>query len=134
MFFIIGNEVCERFSFYGLKAILALYMVNYLYFSESTATASLHAFVMVAYSLTLFGGILSDSYLGKFHTVLYLSIVYVIGGACLSVTALPGALFFLFEVASIVVVFTVGECAARAPAQVSLVLLATRNIHRTGGV
>lgn len=90
VFFIIGNEICERFSFYGLKAILALYMVNYLAFSESAATASVHAFVMIAYSLTLFGGILSDSYLGKFHTILYLSIVYVIGGICLSVTAIPG--------------------------------------------
>jgi dipeptide/tripeptide permease len=109
VFFIISNEVCERFSFYGLKAILgkvaacalqrneqhsrrctALYMNAYLNLSERVSTVALHLFVMVAYALTLPGAILSDSYLGKYHTILYLSIVYVIGGACLSVTAVPG--------------------------------------------
>lgn len=89
-FFIIGNEICERFSFYGLKAILMLYMKNHLGFDGNVATAILHAFVMGAYSMTLFGGLLSDSLLGKYKTILYLSIVYCIGGALLSITAIEG--------------------------------------------
>jgi dipeptide/tripeptide permease len=89
-FFIIGNEIAERFSFYGLKAILMLYMKNQLGFTDNVATAGLHIFVMTAYSMTLFGGILSDTYLGKYKTILYLSIVYCIGGALLSITAVPG--------------------------------------------
>jgi amino acid/peptide:H+ symporter len=89
VFFIIGNEICERFSFYGLKAILALYLKNQLEFDESVATSLVHAFVMVAYAMTLFGGWLSDSVLGKFKTVVYLSMVYVLGSALLSITAVP---------------------------------------------
>jgi POT family proton-dependent oligopeptide transporter len=89
VFFIIGNEICERFSFYGLKAILALYLKNQLEYDPSTATALVHAFVMVAYAMTLFGGWLSDSVLGKFTTVVALSLVYVLGSALLSITAAP---------------------------------------------
>jgi POT family proton-dependent oligopeptide transporter len=89
VFFIIGNEICERFSFYGLKAILALYLKNQLEFDPSTATALVHAFVMVAYAMTLFGGWLSDSVLGKFATVVSLSLVYVLGSSLLSITAAP---------------------------------------------
>ena len=89
VFFIISNEICERFSFYGLKAILALYLRNELGFDEGTATSLVHAFVMVAYAMTLFGGWLSDSVLGKFLTVVSLSLVYVVGSITLSVTAIP---------------------------------------------
>ena len=54
-YFIISNEVCERFSFYGLKAILALYLNKQLQFSEDAATSLVHAFIMVAYAMTLPG-------------------------------------------------------------------------------
>lgn len=89
--FIMGNEACERFSFYGLKAILALYLHKYLLFSEDTSTMIIHAFIFGAYSCALFGGYISDSFLGKFKTILYLSFVYVAGSIVLSVTSIPGA-------------------------------------------
>jgi solute carrier family 15 oligopeptide transporter 1 len=38
--FIIGNEFCERFSFYGMKAILSIYLKKKLHFPEDTATVS----------------------------------------------------------------------------------------------
>ena len=42
--YIIGTEACERFSFYGMKSILMLYMTGHLLMSENWATATLHVF------------------------------------------------------------------------------------------
>ena len=90
VFLIVGNEFCERFSFYGMKTILHTFFTESLLFSDDSATASVHAFTMLAYFFPLFGAVLSDAYLGKFKTILYLSIVYCFGNLTLSVTAIPG--------------------------------------------
>jgi solute carrier family 15 oligopeptide transporter 1 len=90
VFFIIGTEFCERFSFYGMKAILPIYLTSWLGFKENRATTIIHSFNFSAYFFALFGGLLSDNFLGKFKTILYLSIVYCIGNGVMSVTALPG--------------------------------------------
>jgi dipeptide/tripeptide permease len=90
VFFIIGNEFCERFSFYGMKAILPIYLTAWLGFRELQATTIIHTFNFSAYFFALFGGIISDNFLGKFKTILYLSVVYCIGNAVMSLTALPG--------------------------------------------
>eukprot|EP01087_Luapelamoeba_hula_P015645 TRINITY_DN4699_c0_g1_i1.p1 TRINITY_DN4699_c0_g1~~TRINITY_DN4699_c0_g1_i1.p1 ORF type:complete len:563 (-),score=65.16 TRINITY_DN4699_c0_g1_i1:195-1883(-) len=89
--FIMGNEACERFSFYGLKAILAIYLHKYLLFSEDRSTFIIHAWIFVAYSFTVVGGYISDTWLGKFKTIIYVSLVYCLGSLTLSLTALPGA-------------------------------------------
>ena len=49
-----------------MKAILYIYLTQYLLFEASKATAAVHIFVMFAYFTTVFGAILADSYLGKF--------------------------------------------------------------------
>jgi dipeptide/tripeptide permease len=90
VWFIIGNEFCERFSFYGFKAILSLYMHQFLGFSEDNATAAVHAFIFLAYLTPIFGGWLSDSVLGKYWTIVSLSILYCLGQITISVTAIPG--------------------------------------------
>ena len=87
--FIIGNEFCERFSFYGMKAILPIYLTAYLLYSEDRSTTIIHTFNFMAYFFTIFGGILSDSWLGKFKTILYLSLVYCIGSCVLAGTSFP---------------------------------------------
>lgn len=89
VWFIIGMEFCERFSFYGMKAILPIYLTSVLRFSEDASTEIIHGFNFFAYFTTLFGGILSDSYLGKFKTILYLSIVYVLGSSMMAATSFP---------------------------------------------
>ena len=90
IFFIVGNEFCERFSFYGMKAILPIYLTVWLGFRETTATTIIHSFNFSAYFFSLFGGILSDNLLGKFRVILYLSLVYCIGNGVMSITSLPG--------------------------------------------
>jgi len=87
--FIFANEFCERFSFYGMKAVLWLYLFDYLRFSSNEATSLYHTFVFASYATPILGGILADSYLGKYKTILYLSFVYVAGQIILTVTSIP---------------------------------------------
>lgn len=83
--FIIGNEGCERFSFYGMKNILTFFMIHYLLLKEPTAKANYHLFVSAVYFFPLLGGLLADRLFGKYRTILYLSLVYCAGHACLAI-------------------------------------------------
>ncbi len=77
--YIVGNEAAERFSYYGMKAILAVFMTQYLLMSEGTSITWIHTFGMAVYFLPLFGAFLSDLFLGKYKTIISLSIVYCLG-------------------------------------------------------
>jgi POT family proton-dependent oligopeptide transporter len=91
--FIIGNEGCERFSFYGMRAILTEHLIS-LYAqsmhlnaadAKSAATSDYHLFTAAAYALPMIGAILSDRLLGKYRTIFWLSLVYCLGHAVLAV-------------------------------------------------
>ncbi|XP_065218370.1 peptide transporter family 1 isoform X1 [Planococcus citri] len=84
VFFIISNEFCERFSYYGMKTVLSLYLTTTLHYNENEATILYHTFAMLCYFFPLFGAIIADSFFGKFNTIFYLSIVYAIGNIVLS--------------------------------------------------
>jgi solute carrier family 15 (oligopeptide transporter), member 1 len=92
IYFIMGNEFCERFSYYGMRAVLAVYLADFLGFSENSAVSSMHLFTMAAYFTPLLGAVLSDAYLGKYKTILYLSVVYTFGLVILSVCSVPGVM------------------------------------------
>ncbi|KAL6425606.1 hypothetical protein ACFW04_009623 [Cataglyphis niger] len=89
VFFIVTNEFCERFSFYGMRTILALYLSDMLKYSEDTATMIYHVFICFVYFFPLLGAIVSDSWLGKYRTIFYVSIIYAIGQLILSASATP---------------------------------------------
>ena len=89
VFLILGMEFCERFSFYGMRAVLYLYFVQEFKLEESEAMLFYHLFVMLAYCTPIFGGILADNYIGKFKTIFYLSIIYTCGSILLSVSSAP---------------------------------------------
>ncbi|XP_043660610.1 peptide transporter family 1 isoform X4 [Drosophila teissieri] len=88
VFFIISNEFCERFNYYGMRTVLVLYLSRVLGYSDDTATVVFHIFTMFVYFLCVFGAIISDSWLGKFKTILYLSIVYIAGSVLLTLGAI----------------------------------------------
>lgn len=77
--FIVGNEGCERFSFYGMRSILTVYMVQWLALPEHEAEASYHLFVMACYLMPLAGGWLADRLWGRYRVILWLSLGYVLG-------------------------------------------------------
>ena len=90
---IIGNEAAERFSFYGMKAVLAVFMVNYLHLldagsgtamSEAAATERVHLFNGAVYLTPLLGALLADVFIGKYRTIIALSLVYCAGHAALA--------------------------------------------------
>eukprot|EP00164_Ancoracysta_twista_P016901 GFYU01028571.1.p1 GENE.GFYU01028571.1~~GFYU01028571.1.p1 ORF type:complete len:218 (-),score=24.87 GFYU01028571.1:89-742(-) len=87
---ILGTEICERFSYYGLRAVLVIYLSAYLNFTEDQATAINHSFIVLCYLSPLVGGYLSDTYFGRYNTILSVSVVYWIGSIVLAVTAIPG--------------------------------------------
>src|SRR6185295_17777624 len=89
--YIIGNEGCERFSFYGMRNILTVFLVSslLLYLPESdrpgAAKEVFHTFVIGVYFFPLLGGWLADRFLGKYHTIFWLSLIYCAGHLCLAV-------------------------------------------------
>ncbi|XP_006189927.2 solute carrier family 15 member 2 [Camelus ferus] len=87
--FIVVNEFCERFSYYGMKAVLTLYFLYFLHWSENTSTSVYHAFSSLCYFTPILGAAIADSWLGKFKTIIYLSLVYVLGHVIKSMGALP---------------------------------------------
>ncbi len=90
--YIIGNEVAERFSFYGMKGILTIFMTQHLlnaagqpdYLSDENAKGVYHLFTAGAYFFPLLGSIISDVYWGKYRTILLISLMYCVGHACLA--------------------------------------------------
>lgn len=90
--YIVGNEAAERFSFYGMRAILTIFMTHYLLgadgrlapMSESEAKFYFHLFNAGVYFFPIVGAILADIAWGKYSTILGLSLVYCLGHVALA--------------------------------------------------
>ncbi|MBS0664409.1 MAG: MFS transporter [Verrucomicrobia bacterium] len=88
--YIIGNEGCERFSFYGMRNILTVFLVTSLLVhlpeGERAIAAKdvFHTFVIGVYFFPLLGGWIADRFWGKYHTIFWLSLVYCLGQFCLA--------------------------------------------------
>ena len=88
--YIIANDGCERFSFYGMRNILTVFLISSLLLSmPESARAGMakeifHTFVIGVYFFPLLGGWLADRFFGKYNTVFWLSLVYCAGHACLA--------------------------------------------------
>ena len=88
-YYIIFVEACERFCYYGLRAILLLYFMNFIGLDKDSATVGYHLFSAACYFTPIIGAIISDGFVGRYSTILSLSIVYFLGTFILSVTAIP---------------------------------------------
>jgi POT family proton-dependent oligopeptide transporter len=82
--YIIGNEACERFSYYGMIGILELYLSKSMGMGEKGATEVLHLFGGAVYFLPLVGGWLADRWLGRYWTILSISLFYCLGHGTLA--------------------------------------------------
>jgi POT family proton-dependent oligopeptide transporter len=83
--FIIGNEACERFSYYGMLGILELYLKNRMQMGADGATQVTHLFATAVYFLPLLGGWVADRYWGRYRTILSISLFYCLGHATLAI-------------------------------------------------
>ncbi len=97
--FIIANEVAERFSFYGMRTILVVFMVKYLWLmggtaghpmSDAEAGERYHNFVAFAYLTPFLGAFLADYLFGKYRIIIWLSLVYCLGHLCLAFMGVIG--------------------------------------------
>lgn len=85
--YIVGNEAAERLSYYGMRAILVIFMTQYLMnssgqpdvMSENEAQGYFHLFVSTVYFMPLLGALLADGLLGKYRTIIFLSLIYCLG-------------------------------------------------------
>ncbi len=85
--YIIGNEAAERFSFYGMRSILIIFMTHYLVtsagapdrMSDAEARQNFALFVSAVYFLPILGAIVAEGFIGKYQTIFWLSIVYCFG-------------------------------------------------------
>ena len=90
--YIIANEGCERFSFYGMRNILTPFLTTMLLIQaypdktlrEDAAKEVFHSFVMGVYFFPLLGGWLADRFFGKYNTILWFSLIYCSGNVCLA--------------------------------------------------
>lgn len=90
--YIVGNEAAERFSYYGMKTILVIYMTKYLMdssggydvMSAEDAKYWYHLFGTAVYFFPLLGAIISDAFWGKYKTIMNLSVVYCLGHLALA--------------------------------------------------
>lgn len=71
-------------------AILVFYMKQKLDLDDDSATLLYHSFQMLVYFMCTIGAIISDTWLGKFKTIFFLSIVYSAGSLLISFGAIPG--------------------------------------------
>ena len=90
--YIIGNEAAERFSFYGMKTILVIFMTKYLMdqsgaldvMNREEALTWYHLFSSGVYITPILGALIADGLLGKYRTIIFLSLVYYLGHLVLS--------------------------------------------------
>ena len=100
--YIIGNEAAERFSFYGMKAILVVFMTQYLYLLPGSLTnepiagpvaiEKNHMFIFWVYFTPIIGALLADIFLGKYRTIIALSLVYCGGHAALALMGISNSI------------------------------------------
>ena len=78
------TEMWERFSFYGMKALLLLYLTKYHLFGDKAGLDLLGAYGGLVYCIPVFGGLLADRWLGMRKAVVFGGILLVLGHAGLA--------------------------------------------------
>ncbi len=99
--FIVGNEAAERFSFYGMRGILTVFMTKHLIdasgardtMTDEQATFWFHVFVWAVYLTPLLGAFIADRWWGKYRTIVVLSVVYCLGHLALALDVTRVGLF-----------------------------------------
>lgn len=115
--YIVGNEGAERFSFYGMRQILYIYLTalfigmvaenavapEVLSAAKIRATQVTHLFMAGVYLFPMIGAILADRLLGKYRVILWVSLIYCAGHATMAIGGhlgmigeIPQAIGFIF--------------------------------------
>ena len=79
LFILFLTEMWERFSFYGMKALLIYYLVKYHLFSDEAGNFIVGGYAAMVYALPVVGGYLADKYLGFRKAVIFGGVLVVLG-------------------------------------------------------
>lgn len=82
-----GTEMWERFNFYGMRAILTLFMVNALMMKEADASLIYGGFLGLCYLTPMLGGFVADRFFGNRNCILLGGVMMAIGQLCLFFSA-----------------------------------------------
>ena len=89
LFVCFATEMWERFSFYGMKYLLVLFLVQHHLFTDGEALRILGAYAALVYAMPLLGGIVSDRYLGQTKAVKLGGILLVLGHCAMAFEGVP---------------------------------------------
>src|SRR5436309_896031 len=87
--FFFWGEFAERCSYYGMRAILSLYMADQLGLGKANAGTYMAFFIAGCYFLPLVGGFVADRFFGKYWTIVGFSIPYILGHVILGIETIP---------------------------------------------
>ena len=73
------TEMWERFSYYGMRGLLIIYLTQHFLFSDERAPLIYGAYIALVYVMAIFGGSLADRYLGQRKAVTFGAILLVMG-------------------------------------------------------
>jgi proton-dependent oligopeptide transporter, POT family len=96
IWFFFWGEFAERSSYYGMRAILFMYMTQGLHFADTKAAPIYTIFKQACYFLPLLGGYIADRWLGRYWTIVGFSIPYVLGHVILG---FPNAIYMYIALA-----------------------------------
>ncbi len=99
LYLLFFTEMWERFSFYGMKALLITYMVTQLDYDDPKAYAILGSYTALVYTMPMFGGFMADRFIGYQRAVIFGGILMTLGHTIL---ALPNDWSFFYGMAFII--------------------------------
>ena len=91
-------EMWERFSFYGMRALLLAYMVSQLHYDDPKAYAILGSYAALVYTMPMFGGFMADRFIGYQRAIIFGGVLMSLGHFIL---ALPNEWSFFYGMVSL---------------------------------
>ena len=90
LYMLFFGEMWERFSYYGMRAILIFYLTQHWLFSDSKSTLIYGAYTSLVYITPVLGGYLADRYLGQRKAVLFGGVLLAAGHSLMAVEGVGG--------------------------------------------
>jgi proton-dependent oligopeptide transporter, POT family len=85
LYLLFFTEMWERFTFYGNRALLLLFMINYLHFSDEKGNIIYGTYQSLVYAVPVIGGLIADKYLGQRRSIIWGAILLTIGSFVMAI-------------------------------------------------
>ncbi len=97
LYILFFTEMWERFSYYGMRGLLILYLTQHFLFSDERSAVMYGAYTALVYVMTIIGGSLADRYLGQRKAVTFGAILLVMGHGLMAFEGGGSKEFLTFE-------------------------------------